>query len=611
MKNLKNDVMPALLIYLIKVNVALILFCAGYYFVFRKLTFYTLNRVYLIAALLFSSFYPLVDLSNVLPRHNIAQPLQVTNVQLIYNISNYAKNTRPSTSETFWQYLLIIFWIGVAFMAIRLTLQFASLLNIYRRSVPQKVNNRDVRIIKNEASAFSFWQNIYINPDNYSENEIKSVVAHEDVHVKQWHTLDILLAEISLVFYWFNPGIWLIKKAISENLEFITDREILKQGIDAKGYQYSLLYANFNTSPNAVVNHFNISTIKKRIMMMNAKKSSVFSLTRYGLMMPAIAALLLVFGTSKAELIKKGLNQANEITTKALNTAQNAVMNHKDEVAPKTDKVVPHTQKPADTQLNAIAGVSSTIQTILSKADTPKRKSVPLRTIVAGSGADSAYYLLNGRHISYQQVQDIIPDDISSINVLKGTSATSLFGDVAAKGAVLIITKGQENSADVQHILQGLPAANAANKTDKSALTTGPAAVTLKMDSVAKADVDATKRVVGAIGSKVKNREITVRGYASPKKEITVGPNGPLTTVITNGYPTHSATVQKADLASPLFIINGKPATKEDFDKLDPKRIESINVVKDSSAKAIWGTNAKDGVILITTKDGTKGTSKN
>ncbi len=147
-------------------------------------------------------------------------------------------------------------------MGIRLVLQFASLFNVHRRSVSQTICNRQVRIIEDEASAFSFWQSIYINPTKYSENEIESVVAHEDVHVKQWHTLDILLAEVSLVFYWFNPGIWLIKKAVSENLEFITDREILKQGVNAKNYQYSLLYASFNTSPNAVVNHFNISTIK-------------------------------------------------------------------------------------------------------------------------------------------------------------------------------------------------------------------------------------------------------------------------------------------------------------------------------------------------------------
>lgn len=291
--------MPTLLIYLFKANVALILFCAGYYFIFRKLTFYTLNRVYLITALLFSSIYPLVDFSTLLPQDNIVKPLQITDVKLIYGIYNYGRADGSPGVETYWQYLLIIFWLGVTIMAFRLLLQFASLFKIYHRSVPQKIYNRQVRVIDEEASAFSFWQSIYINPSKYSENEIKAVVVHEDVHVKQWHTLDILLAEVSLVFYWFNPGIWLIKKAISENLEFFTDREILKQGVNAKNYQYSLLYASFNTSPNAVVNHFNISTIKKRIIMMNAKKSSAFSLGRYSIMIPIVAALLLVLEHQK------------------------------------------------------------------------------------------------------------------------------------------------------------------------------------------------------------------------------------------------------------------------------------------------------------------------
>jgi bla regulator protein BlaR1 len=71
---------------------------------------------------------------------------------------------------------------------------------------------------------------------------------HEQVHVNQWHTIDILLAELSSIFYWFNPGIWLMKKAVRENIEFITDRKILNKGIDSKTYQYSLVSVSFNNT---------------------------------------------------------------------------------------------------------------------------------------------------------------------------------------------------------------------------------------------------------------------------------------------------------------------------------------------------------------------------
>jgi len=505
----------------------------------------------------------------------------------------------------------------VTIMAFRLLLQFASLFKIYHRSVPQKIYNRQVRVIDEEASAFSFWQSIYINPSKYSENEIKAVVVHEDVHVKQWHTLDILLAEVSLVFYWFNPGIWLIKKAISENLEFFTDREILKQGVNAKNYQYSLLYASFNTSPNAVVNHFNISTIKKRIIMMNAKKSSAFSLGRYSIMIPIVAALLLVFGTSKAELIKKSINQADEITRKALAAAKKIVLSTNDNAETKykpNDKL--NKIRPVGTQLETAAGVVPIIEATRISTDTPKVKAFQKNAFISGPSADSAYYLLNGKPINYAQMQKIDPHSIESISVLKGAAGTSLFGDIASKGAVLIITKGQANSTDVQRIIQRVPGATTVEKTSSNKdnhpnNATGSVSSYEKNDSTASTSDNVGPRPFIAIGSKIKDREITVRGFASPQKKITVGPNESLREVITQGYATDNTTIQKSKLANPLFIINGKPASKQDFDKLDPNKIEKLEIAKDSSAKAIWGAIAKDGVIMITTREGIKGKAQN
>lgn len=603
--------MPTLLIYLFKVNTALILFCAGYYFVFRKLTFYTLNRVYLITALLFSSIYPLVDFSAILPQHDVVKPLQITDVQFIYNVSSYGRAEDSGGIESYWKYLLIVFWAGVTIMAIRLVLQLVSLFTVHHRSIPQKIYNRQVRIIKDDASAFSFWRSIYINPAKYSETEIKSVIAHEHVHVKQWHTLDILLAEVSLVFHWFNPGIWLIKKAITENLEFITDREILKEGIDAKNYQYSLLYASFNTSPNAVVNHFNLSTIKKRIMMMNAKKSSAFSLSSYSLMIPVVTALLLVFGTSKAELIKKGLHQADKITHKAMITAQNFVLTGigKDDIKTHANTILGE-KKRVENKLNMISGAMPIVQKKINIADTPKIRVIPQKAIMFSPGSESTYCLLNGKQITTQQANNIETDKIESITVLKGSSAVKLFGDVASQGAVLIVTKGEENSAAVLNIMQKVASVRSAEKTD----TTNSSSPTLSMASpklypninantfsITTAVPDSTKKLhnnsrpVQAVGARIKNQAVTVRGFASPQKNITVAPNGSVREIIVQGYATDST---KAHSVSTKFVIDDKDATKEDFDLLDPQKIESINVMKDR--------RTKESILVITTKKSSK-----
>jgi bla regulator protein BlaR1 len=224
--------MPAILIYLLKVNVALLLFCFCYYAILRRLTFYTLNRVYLLTAILFSSLYPLIDFTSLLqPNDKMVQPLQVAIIELNIQAANFAK---PVAKANYWEWLVILFWVGVTVMALRLGIQFLSLYKIHRSSKPASISNQHVRVIQDSANPFSFWQSIYINPNQHAAQELPAIIAHEQIHVTEWHTLDVLLAELSLVFYWFNPGVWLIKKAVAENLEFITDRKILMQGVDVK-----------------------------------------------------------------------------------------------------------------------------------------------------------------------------------------------------------------------------------------------------------------------------------------------------------------------------------------------------------------------------------------
>ena len=255
--------MPALFVFLLKVNIALLLFCAGYYLVLRHLTFYTLNRIYLVTAILFASIYPKINLSDFAQRHQqIAKPVQA----IVFNWQAPAKAfVKPFEKPDYWHWAEIVFWTGALVLAIRLLVQLYSLYSLYRNSTAARIFNYDVRVIKGNSGPFSFWKSIYVNPSRHQQADLKAILLHEQVHVNEWHTLDILLAELSTIFYWFNPGIWLMKKAIRENIEFITDQKILNNGADSKQYQYSLVSVSFASSSNTIVNHFNISTIKKRI----------------------------------------------------------------------------------------------------------------------------------------------------------------------------------------------------------------------------------------------------------------------------------------------------------------------------------------------------------
>jgi hypothetical protein len=302
--------MPQFFIILLKINLVLVLFAAAYYLILRRLTFYTINRLFLVFGIVFSTVYPFINLTDFFHRQ---QQINQEVVAFVPKLNQQVNALVPSNFIAInWQLLSILFYVGVTLMAIRLIIQFVSLYRMHKKSLPGAVDNYPVRILKEPVSPFSFWQTVYINPSLHQENELNTILAHEKIHVKEWHSLDIILAELCVVFYWFNPGVWLMKKAVKENLEFITDQKILNKGVDRKTYQYSLLDVGNLTPAVAIVNNFNLSDLKKRIKMMNLKRSSRLTLSRYLLVTPILLVTTLAFTVSKKD-IKKHLMPLRQV----------------------------------------------------------------------------------------------------------------------------------------------------------------------------------------------------------------------------------------------------------------------------------------------------------
>lgn len=303
--------MPHFFIILLKINLVLILFSASYYLVLRRLTFCSINRIFLLFGIIFSSAYPFINLTEFFAAQK-AIPAFVP--QLNQQVS---KLVQQDAVSIFWQGLTVLFYVGVVLMAMRLLVQFVSLYRMHKNSSPDQLDEYKVRILNDEVSPFSFWQTIYINPRLHKKQDLNNILEHEKVHVEEWHTLDIILAEICVVFYWFNPGVWMMKKAVRENIEFITDAKILKKGIDKKAYQYSLLDVGTLQPSVAIVNNFNLSDLKKRIKMMNAKRSSKVNLTRYLFVLPILLCVTLAFTIDKKD-VKKSLAPLTKIVNDVL-----------------------------------------------------------------------------------------------------------------------------------------------------------------------------------------------------------------------------------------------------------------------------------------------------
>lgn len=544
--------MPALFFFLLKVNLALIAFCLGYYLVLRKLTFYTLNRFYLVLGIIFSSFYPFVNIDSIIQRYQQLVPVQqaITNLKVpAEKLLHYA---------WYWNWAAMIFWIGAAVFAMRLVIQFISLYKIYRNSTPDMLEQYEVRITDADISPFSFWRSIFINPDNIEAADLKNILQHEQVHVSEWHTLDILLAEISVVFYWFNPGIWFMKKAVTENIEFITDRKILQNGMDSKAYQYSLLNVSLGTSasPN-ITNHFNFSTLKKRIWMMNARRSSNVNLTRYALLVPAVVICLCAFSISKANIVDKSKMAYRNISTSVQQIIGGPIAEVTIKPRKRLHKLMVHlidtAQKPEQPMIFQFKNdsIAHSNQTFEAR----KIKGEP------------AAYFINGKPVSAEEFQTRRPHvKMDTVNIIAN------YNDIHKPRNVFFAirlkdhpgTKGGDTPSTPDAVIDGKPIESI--RTVENVVLTPP-----------------TKDSVPMLNGRAIH-SIRINGKNISKTDLNKLPPAAIAkaTVIDdhNTPQSHDIESHDIDITSIRKVrLNGKEISKDELNKLPASMLESIHVV--------------------------------
>ncbi len=223
--------------------------------------------------------------------------------------------TEKKTNESMfkrvnWKLTLqYIYGIGLAIFGLNFLIQFLSLILMIIKN--PSIKDGDFRIIEMSAdkAPYSFMNNIFINPTKYDWETYTQILEHEKIHVKERHTLDILFAEFVIIFQWFNPFAWQIRKVIERNLEFLTDSKMLQNGTDRATYQLNLLKISAPDYPLNITTNYNQSFLKTRIMMMEAKKSSMRSAWKYLLLLPIFGVSIITLNAVKPDL-KKSEKQA-------------------------------------------------------------------------------------------------------------------------------------------------------------------------------------------------------------------------------------------------------------------------------------------------------------
>lgn len=278
--------------YVLQVNVGLLVFYLLYRGLLARDTFLGMRRLYWWAAWVLAFLYPLVELG-VWGRTET--PLQVVMADYAEAMTVVVSAVAPEEAATWsWQDGLALLWAaGASALLLRVLVQLAVVCRLARRG--KRVEWHGVRVLAVEGDnvPFSFFRWIFVQPGNHSEGELEEILAHEQAHVCQWHSLDVVVSELLCCLFWFNPAVWLAKRCVRQNLEFLADRAVVHSGFDRKNYQYHLLRLSYGVNIGQIVNNFNVSPLKKRIMMMNKKKSRHAGALKYALLLPVAGLLVL------------------------------------------------------------------------------------------------------------------------------------------------------------------------------------------------------------------------------------------------------------------------------------------------------------------------------
>jgi len=296
--------------FILESGVSLTLLSTIYILFLRRETFFKRNRLFLLVSLLFSFLLPFLKFRVFEPQPLMLAEVTVTPYRnLMEVITVYGQDLSGTVERTVSssQVIIFIYILGLTFFLLRFVLRVGQIVLLILKNQIQISEQYKFVFLEKELIPFSFLNYIFINPSQKEQDGYDKMVAHEIEHVKQGHTWDVLILEILTILQWFNPFMWLLKKAVRENHEFLADSAVLNTGINPALYKKLLLnqYVGLDIQ---LANNFNTSLISKRIKMISKIRSSKFANVKYVLGVLTVAALLVTFACEQDESIEMAVD---------------------------------------------------------------------------------------------------------------------------------------------------------------------------------------------------------------------------------------------------------------------------------------------------------------
>lgn len=539
-------------IYSVKVAVCLALFNLFHKLLMSRDTFHTFNRFAILSMMLLSLVLPLVHLSldseTGINRGTVALEGLVAQTVVADGGNGVGEGL------TLTQVLLAAYVLGVVLFVGKALLSVGSLLRLIRRARCVEVRN-GIRIytMQGDISPFSWFRYIIMSEKDWLENR-REIVLHEMAHIRRCHSMDVAVCNMMIVFQWYNPAAWLLKRELQTVHEYEADEAVLSAGVDATHYQMLLIRKAVGERLFSMANNLNHNSLKKRITMMKIKRTNPVQKAKIAFVLPLAAMTVAAFASQKVENLSEKVEQESEAFS---SVSDNPVVRAVGETAR-----VAAVKVQEDKALEEVSSMAMAKDT----AETKSGKEFPCipETFPQFPGGHVALFEYLSKNIKFpksKENEDVKVRVVTTFTVEKDGSITD---------AKIVRSQGEAFDNEALRVINGMPKWIPGMQNGK--------AVSVKYTlPITFSTTDSDKKI-----KSVRTIDMNDNGGKQPEGKVV------------------SRKVEMFSSEDFVLVVNGKVV--EALNGIKPSDIEKVDVKKDAETMKKYNAEGKQGVMLISTK---------
>lgn len=539
-------------IYSVKVAVCLALFYLFHKLLMSRDTFHTFNRFAILSMMLLSLVLPLVHLS--LDSEARINRGTVALEGLVAQTVVADGGNGVGEGLTLTQVLLAAYVLGVVLFVGKALLSVGSLLRLIRRARCVEVRN-GIRIytMQGDISPFSWFRYIIMSEKDWQENR-REIVLHEMAHIRRCHSMDVAVCNMMIVFQWYNPAAWLLKRELQTVHEYEADEAVLSAGVDATHYQMLLIRKAVGERLFSMANNLNHNSLKKRITMMKIKRTNPVQKAKIAFVLPLAAMTVAAFASQKVENLSEKVEQESEAFS---SVSDNPVVRAVDETA--RVAAVKVQEEKALEEASSLPMASDTTETKSGKEFPCIPETFP--QFPGGHIALFEYLSKNIKFPKSKENEDVKVRVVTTFTVEKDGSITD---------AKIVRSQGEAFDNEALRVINGMPKWIPGMQNGK--------AVSVKYTlPITFSTTDGDKKI-----KSVRTIDMNDNGGKQPEGKVVS---------------------RKAEMFSSedfVLVVNGKVV--EALNGIKPSDIEKVDVKKDAETMKKYNVEDKQGVMFISTK---------